>query len=191
MKKFKAPEVKPKQELVPTFKASLAELEKEFLSFVESVDAQMQAEKGTEFPITDPETKELARCIEESALPERRDRLGWFIERLEAEAGLLRQKARGLDSRAKAFELLVRRIKDGLLLYFQNRELLRVEGDTYIFRRSKNPPSVKIVDESLIPADYYEMEPKLKKDVILDALKRGEEVPGVELEESRERIDIR
>ena len=44
-----------------------------------------------------------------------------------------------------------------------------------------NPPSVNVIDESIIPKKYFEYKSVIKKKEILDAIKNGEEVPGVEI----------
>ena len=178
-------------EIVSTLKASLPELEQEFAAFQESVDAQLAIEDGSKLPAqTDPERQQIEKYLGEAALPERRDRVGWFIGRCQAEAALLKQRADMVRKRAKFYEMIAERIEGTILMFMQVRSVLRIEGDVHRFSRRKNPPSVRIVDEVLIPAEFYEMQPVLQKQKILDALKRGEEVPGCELATDREHLVV-
>jgi len=49
-----------------------------------------------------------------------------------------------------------------------------------------NPPSVRVVNEELIPSHFMiPQPPKLDKKTILQKLKDGEKVPGVELAQGR------
>lgn len=43
------------------------------------------------------------------------------------------------------------------------------------------PPSVQVVDESLIPATFWEMRPHLRRRELLDALKDGQPIEGAML----------
>jgi hypothetical protein len=48
-----------------------------------------------------------------------------------------------------------------------------------------NAPSVRHVDDDLIPSKYIKQEPKIQTQAILNDLKQGIEVPGAELQQTK------
>ena len=51
---------------------------------------------------------------------------------------------------------------------------------------ANNPPSLNVLDEKLIPTDYWVPQaPKLNKKDALAELKEGKEIPGVEVKQTR------
>mgnify|MGYP000694576319 FL=1 len=84
----------------------------------------------------------------------------------------------------RAIESIKERIKTGL----NNLELPEIHGYEYTFRIQANPPSVIIDDEQKVPAEFITTEvkttTKVSRKEILDAIKAGQEVPGVHIERS-------
>ncbi|UNM90650.1 siphovirus Gp157 family protein (plasmid) [Vagococcus sp. CY52-2] len=80
----------------------------------------------------------------------------------------------------------IKRIKERLQYDLENNELDKIEGKTFKVSVQNNPVSVKIVDEKMIPKGYFvEQEPKLNKKELLEDMKRGEEIFGAELQQTR------
>ncbi len=52
-------------------------------------------------------------------------------------------------------------------------------------------PSAKIIDESLIPAEYWEHRPHLRKRELLDALKGGAQISGAVLSNAGQSLSVR
>lgn len=67
------------------------------------------------------------------------------------------------------------------LAYLLNGEKLKTARCSVSYRRSK---SVKLIDESLIPEEYFKIERKLSKADVREDIERGSEVPGCELVET-------
>ena len=66
-------------------------------------------------------------------------------------------------------------------------EIDRVQGDLFTVTLQNNPPSVRFIDEDLIPGKYKETEivTKIPKKAILDDLKEGIEIPGTEMVQNK------
>lgn len=90
-----------------------------------------------------------------------------------------------LYDRRKAMENRVEHLKG----YIQNCMTIagtqKIQYALYTVNIQKNPPSVKYLDETAIPADYRETKvtETINKKLILEALKAGESVPGATIEQ--------
>ena len=61
----------------------------------------------------------------------------------------------------------------------------KFKGQLFSFSIQKNPPSLNVDDEKLIPEEYWiEQAPVLDKKTLLAALKSGEEIPGVSIKQT-------
>jgi hypothetical protein len=116
-----------------------------------------------------------------------------FIRNLEHSADGIKAAADAMKKRAERLQ----RRADQLTSYLQfQMELMgkkRIEHDMFVLSIKKNPPSVVIDDQSLIP-DIYLIKPEAPppypdKTSIARALKSGEEVSGCHLVQG-ERLDI-
>lgn len=88
------------------------------------------------------------------------------IEALKAEEERLAKKRKAIENRQKQ-----------LKKYLQNSMLVldkrKFKTDLFSFNIQKNAPSLKILDESKIPEDYYKIEKKLNKNDLKEAVKKG------------------
>lgn len=79
-----------------------------------------------------------------------------------------------------------------ILTAMQSGEILKLETPAGTISRKDVPRSALILEESEIPSDYWKpQEPKLDKKAVLDALKAGTVVPGAQLSNGGETIQIR
>ena len=61
----------------------------------------------------------------------------------------------------------------------------KFKGKLFSFNIQKNAPGVSILDEKLIPKEYLiEQAPVIDKKAILNDLKNGEDIPGVEIKQT-------
>lgn len=58
----------------------------------------------------------------------------------------------------------------------------KIEGALATLSIRNTPRNLVVTDESLIPSEYFELKPKLDKKKLLEALKDGENIGGVELD---------
>lgn len=88
------------------------------------------------------------------------------IEALKSEEERLAKKRKAIENRKK-------QLKE----YLQNAMLVldkrKFKTDLFSFNIQKNAPSLKILDESKIPEDYYKIEKKLNKNDLKEAVKNG------------------
>jgi Gp157 protein len=81
----------------------------------------------------------------------------------------------------KALKNQVERLKDYLLSNMDRCDIKKIECPQFTINLQKNPPSVVVDDESLIPVTYDKF--KIEKDMtkIREDLKNGIDIPGVRL----------
>ena len=88
------------------------------------------------------------------------------IEALKSEEERLAKKRKAIENRQK-------QLKE----YLQNAMLVldkrKFKTDLFSFNIQKDAPSLKILDESKIPDDYYKIEKKLNKNDLKEAVKNG------------------
>lgn len=88
------------------------------------------------------------------------------IEALKSEEERLAKKRKTIENRQK-------QLKE----YLQNAMLVldkrKFKTDLFSFNIQKNAPSLKILDESKIPEDYYKIERKLNTNDLKEAVKNG------------------
>lgn len=88
------------------------------------------------------------------------------IEALKSEEERLAKKRKAIENRQK-------QLKE----YLQNAMLVldkrKFKTDLFSFNIQKNAPSLRILDESKIPEDYYKIERKLNKNDLKEAVKNG------------------
>ena len=88
------------------------------------------------------------------------------IEALKSEEERLAKKRKAIENRQK-------QLKE----YLQNAMLIldkrKFKTDLFSFNIQRNAPSLKILDESKIPEDYYKIEKKLNKNDLKEAVKNG------------------
>jgi hypothetical protein len=102
---------------------------------------------------------------------------------LEAEIKKLERKKEIVANKIKALE---KRLSSGLKL----AETTEVKTSIFTVKFSKTPESVKILDESALPADLLRVKTEPDKTAIKAAIKEGRDVPGACLE-AGERLVIK
>jgi hypothetical protein len=104
------------------------------------------------------------------------------VKQLAAEETALADEIKSLSAKKQARTNKIERLKAYML---EGMQLAGIERTTDIraeVRLQKNPPSVNVLDEKAIPAEYWlQQAPKLDKAVIRDLLKEGKPIPGAEL----------
>ena len=154
---------------------------KEFEGFFESILEQNA--------LTPEQQTALGDTIKTSI--EKRDQVGAFLARIDAEAEALKKEEARLAARRKSFERIAEIFTDSLHAQMVEWGVTRAEGQKYAFVVKKNPPSVEIMDEALIPAEFIDYNPAISKQRIKDALSAGNEVPGAQLNKSKTRLEVK
>lgn len=121
--------------------------------------------------------------------------IGKFILSLEASAASVGEAAKQMAARANRLQKRADSIRQYLLLQFQFAQFTKkIETPELRMWRQKNPGSLHVGDESLVPEIFWvqpDPPPKrIDKDAVKEAIKNKVEVPGCTVE-STERIEIR
>ncbi|WP_050613289.1 siphovirus Gp157 family protein [Bacillus testis] len=118
----------------------------------------------------------------EEAIDDKAENTAKLIRSLQGDIEAIKAEEKRLAERRKALENRV----DSIKLYLQNQMeavgLDKVKRPTVTVSIQNNPPSINVVDESLIPSEYMIPQPaKISKKDILSCIKGGGFVPGAEM----------
>lgn len=103
------------------------------------------------------------------------------MRNLEAQASVIKEEEKRLSERRRSLENNVKRLKQSLEDMMINNDKRRIKTDLFSFNIQKNPPSIKVTDEEMIPSKFYiEQKPKLNRKELLKELKEND-ILGVEL----------
>jgi hypothetical protein len=104
---------------------------------------------------------------------------------LGAQAKAIKEEESRLADRRKAIESNIKRLKESLEQSMNDVGMKRIKTELFSFNIQKNPPSVEVLNDSIIPKNYFvPQDPTLDKKTILADLKNGVEVPGVQIKQS-------
>lgn len=111
------------------------------------------------------------------------ENIGLYIKNLEAEKDAVKHEKDNFADRQKRLEKKIESLK-GYLTYALDGQKFSTPRVAVSFRKSE---SVLVKDEYLVPDNYceYTMVRRPNKTMLKDALKKGEEIMGVELLEKR------
>jgi len=85
---------------------------------------------------------------------EKRDRVAEFIRFCAGMAELAKAEVKRLQARQKHFEAAAERVSNMVLRVFDWLGAEKLEGRTNTLKKRKCPPSVNVIDEQKIPAEY-------------------------------------
>lgn len=104
------------------------------------------------------------------------------IRNAEAAARELQMESKAFQLRAAKHNNLAQRLKDRLLQDLQKNGEQSATAKHWKLRRQASPPKVAVhVEPEDVPADYQRHTVTVDKRLLLEALKRGEDIEGVEL----------
>ena len=108
-----------------------------------------------------------------------------FMRNLETTAAAIKEAEGAMAARRKAIENRVDGLKRYVLESMQNNGIQVIECPLFKISIAKNPASVEIEDERLIPQDYFVSPPppppQIDKKLIAQAIKDGFDVPGARM----------
>jgi hypothetical protein len=128
------------------------ELAKAFTLFQIEESLMLLAESAEEEGPT-PEIETALTAYLEGAV-EKRDRVAEFIHFCEAMAELAKAEVKRLQARQKHFEATAERVSGMVLHVLDWLRVKKLEGRTNTLKKRKCPPSVNVIDEQKIPAEY-------------------------------------
>jgi hypothetical protein len=139
--------------------------------------------------LTDPEMDLPIEAINDTleglsgGLEDKAINLAKFLRNLEATAEAIKEAEADMAKRRKAFENRVKWLKSYLKDSMENTGITKIECPFFKLSIQKNPASVEVFDENLIPEQFKEPVTtwKIDKNAIKEALKNGETVAGATL----------
>lgn len=106
-----------------------------------------------------------------------------IIRNLEANAVALKTEIDRLTNRRRSIENSIDRLKENLKNAMIATGKEKIKTDLFNVTVVNNPVAVNVIDEKLIPEEYFKVEiiRKLDKLSLRDAIKSGEEIQGARL----------
>ena len=106
----------------------------------------------------------------------------FVIKELEALEASAKAEADRIADRARKFKSRSQMLKERLQEAMEASAITKQEYPEFTVRLQKNPPSLNVVDESLITKTFYvEQPPKIDSRGLLSHIKDGNEIKGVEV----------
>lgn len=140
----------------------------------------------TEFENADEVTEEMQEMADNLnvEIEEKCDNYGKMIRNLEADVEAFKNQEKIFNKKRKSAENKVKWLKQNLQASMEQTGRKKVKTDLFSFNIQKNAPSLEITNENNIDDSYYVIERKLNKRELLNDIKEGLIVDGVELKQS-------
>lgn len=106
------------------------------------------------------------------------------IKTIELESKALKEEEDRLNNRRRILENRVGNLKEYLENSMKAVGLTKINGKMFSLGIQKNPPSVDILNETIIPTEYIQITKTISKKEILDVLKNGIKVPGAVIKQT-------
>lgn len=108
-----------------------------------------------------------------------------LIKSIEGNIDTLKEEEKRLAMKRKALENKRNGIKNYLENQLKIMDIKKVKTPLFTVAIQNNKPSVKIIDENVIPRDFFKYTKSIVKKDILEALTNGKEVPGAEIQQTK------
>lgn len=143
-------------------------------------ELQMMIEDGV-----DPSAlADTLQAIEES-IQDKVQNTALVIRNLEADVDAIKAEEKRLAERRKAIENNCKGLKDYLYQQMVATDIKRIKGTIVTVGIQKNPASLNIEPDAVIPPEYtIHQEPKVDKKALLEAVKNGFQWDGITLRQS-------
>lgn len=149
---------------------NLYELKENYLKVLELIEAGEEGLEDTLESIND-------------AIEIKADGYARIIKNLEGSVTALKAEIDRMTDRKKSIENNIERLKENLKNAMIATGKEKIKTDLFNVTVVNNPVAVNVIDEKLIPEEYFKVEiiRKLDKLSLRDAIKNGEEIQGAEL----------
>jgi len=118
-------------------------------------------------------------------LEDKAENIAKLIKTMEVEVAGYKEEETRLAARRKSLETSAKNLKVYLEEAMRVVDKPKIKGKLFSFSIQKNPASVEVLDESVIPKELFNTPvPVLDKKETLIRLKAGEEIPGVILKQT-------
>ena len=121
----------------------------------------------------------------EDAIENKAENIAKLIRNLESDVAAYKEEEDRLKTKRQATENKVKWLKTYLEDNMKLTGKTKFKSGMFKFSIQKNPASVNILDERIIPEEFLIPQlPKIDKTALKDVLKTGVEVPGAELKQT-------
>lgn len=133
----------------------------------------------------DPEVMQDTLDSIEDAIENKAENIAKLIRNLESDVSAYKEEEERLKTKRQATENKVKWLKTYLEDNMKLTGKTKFKSGMFNFSIQKNPASVNITDEKIIPEEFLiQQPPKVDKTSLKEILKRGIEVPGAELKQT-------
>ena len=133
----------------------------------------------------DPEVMQDTLDSIEDAIESKAGNIAKLVRNLESDVSAYKEEEDRLKTKRQATENKVKWLKTYLEDNMKLTGKTKFKSGMFNFSIQKNPASVNITDEKIIPEEFLiPQSPKVDKTSIKEILKRGIEVPGAELKQT-------
>ena len=139
-----------------------------------------------ENPEVTPEMLEEALKSMDGELNDKLENICAFIKSLDGDVAVIDNEIARLQARKKTINNKISSLKDYMENCLRMLELRKVKTSLNTISIQKNPSSIEILDETLIPEEFKSVETvtKIDKKALLKAVKETGEIAGVSLKTS-------
>ena len=133
----------------------------------------------------DPEVMKDTLDSIEDAIESKAENIAKLVRNLESDVSAYKEEEDRLKTKRQATENKVKWLKTYLEDNMKLTGKTKFKSGMFNFSIQKNPASVNITDEKIIPGEFLiPQPPKVDKTSLKEILKRGIEVPGAELKQT-------
>lgn len=133
----------------------------------------------------DPEVMQDTLDSIEDAIESKAENIAKLIRNLESDVSAYKEEEDRLKTKRQSTENKVKWLKTYLEDNMKLTGKTKFKSGMFNFSIQKNPASVNITDEKIIPGEFLiPQPPKVDKTSLKEILKRGIEVPGAELKQT-------
>ena len=133
----------------------------------------------------DPEVMKDTLDSIEDAIENKAENIAKLVRNLESDVAAYKEEEDRLKTKRQATENKVKWLKTYLEDNMKLTGKTKFKSGMFNFSIQKNPASVNILDERIIPEEFLiQQPPKVDKTSLKEILKRGIEVPGAELKQT-------
>lgn len=133
----------------------------------------------------DPEVMKDTLDSIEDAIENKAENIAKLVRNLESDVSACKEEEDRLKTKRQATENKVKWLKTYLEDNMKLTGKTKFKSGMFNFSIQKNPASVNITDEKIIPGEFLiPQPPKVDKTSLKEILKRGIEVPGAELKQT-------
>ena len=110
------------------------------------------------------------------------DNIVRYMRNLSSEADALKAEEDKLYQKRKAIENKHDRLKNYLAVQLYLAGIRELKAGIFKLRFQPTTPAISIIDESALPEKFWIVWREASKQAIKDAIRKGEEVPGIEIQ---------